>query len=303
MQTPDQQSQPVSPTENTAIPQGGIKSISDYIRERTQEISVTEAGGGTVADAEKRAVTFLGSTLMEAESNPDALFGHIFARRQDMIGKYAMDVATIVSLHLPEDHRAHLLSAIAEYDATGKIKDQPDVQKEKYKKIYEGLLALNLLDNPLMEFLRWNYAFLAGRNAKVYLEAPLDDVYAKAMTFAKRIEGESGYEQLGYVTYNISRHLLDNVKDQAAAKKLYVESARHRLDWYRALVAGRTASEETLLSAAQQVAKMYIDWETYFGADTIEDCPVNYTTMVDMMSRFGAKEISAFSATKKQFKP
>lgn len=86
-------------------------------------------------------------------------------------------------------------------------------------------------------------------------------------------------------------------------KVFYVDYANQCLEDWWSLLRMRGQSKEALLSAAQQVAKIYIDWPDFFGESTLEhDCPVTYQMMVEMTARFGAETISRLSATKKRFR-
>jgi hypothetical protein len=94
---------------------------------------------------------------------------------------------------------------------------------------------------------------------------------------------------------------LSETKQSSIDKRLSIESVYARLEYYHSLLrSGKSIPKETLLPAAQEIAKIYIDWDT---ETRDHDCPVTYETMVEMMSRFGAKAISALSETSKQFKP
>lgn len=188
------------------------------------------------------------------------------------------------------DVRVRFLQCVLHYHNLSRQKDpQRPAQWEEIGELFEMLEEAG----PLVNCYKWIYAFLCYLNAEMFDRAGL--LYFEAAAAAENLEETEKAEALGHLRYNYARHLLGQ-KQVNQALLLWKEAAVHRLH-FLGLLNYRNADDETVLTAAQEVAKMRFDFLQFFPGEDIEECGISQATMQALLEEFEDK-LSAFSAKK-----
>jgi len=232
------------------------------------------------------------------QSTDEQVLDSLLIHRQALISTgYIYDVhwllprilPTTMMLSITNSERYKLLSAVTAYHTLSNRDPKPvAIDWLQLEPSFREIASTD----PLVRFVSLCYLYLILRNARQYDE--LDAIYTAAFGAAEAIR-DSGVreEQLGYITYNKARYLSTIGGHDHDSKMLYIEAGHHRLNYFASL----KQDSISYVAAAQQVAKIRIDWQKFYGGSTIEECPVSEETLTKMRD-ICAGSIYQFSVTK-----
>lgn len=201
-------------------------------------------------------------------------------------GDAIVRIVQAIPLEFYSDPRLRLLYAIVAYHLEHK-KDKAD---QDWHAVYVTFKDLPSILDPLSEFYRHNYLFLAGRNANNNNEI-CGSHFVNATSAAQRISEPLRDQIFGFLFFNVARWLLKIDKATEALVK-WQQAAAARERWYiHVCTAGE--SDEVVNGAATQVWKMRKDFQNFFPDTDIEKCGVDEALFREVAkladSKFSAK--------------
>lgn len=147
---------------------------------------------------------------------------------------------------------------------------------------------------PELEFYLPNYMLLCARNAGPPIDVKVPELFRTAADAALKLPEEEQDEALGHLQYNVARWMLKKDRRDDALTH-WQAASRHRFQFYGLLKAAGNEPYERLLAAAQQVAKMRIDFPAFFKDKDVDECGVEAKILDELKADF-PKDLDKFSA-------